>query len=174
MIKVPAPNVALNSSASDFLGRSSTGYRMQGTWNVPVSTPPDQIVDWIVAVAKGRKKKLATVVFNCHGLPGQLLIGTGITFPDLILFEKLRGWVDQIWMVACRAAKGIDGATFCREMAVRAKAHVTGTIDYQYEKSWWGIPDGWIDDWEGIVHRYDPKGNSFGFKASEPLRDRES
>jgi hypothetical protein len=162
MVKVPSPHYALNSH--NVPGRR---YVMDGSWLVPANTPLDDITDTIVRVADGRNTKLATVVINCHGVPGTLKIGQGCNLGDIEKFSNWKGKVERIWLIACRVSQGPDGYAFCRAMAVKSGAYVTGSVDLQYDDAWgvWGsshLPSGYVDDWEGTVHRFDPDGTMYG------------
>jgi hypothetical protein len=138
-------------------------YQMEGSWDVPASASVDQMIDWIATVSNGRGVKLATAVFNCHGLPGRMLIGTGIALSDVTAkFPALLGRVERIWIVACQVAKDDLGYAFCREVAVRSGASVIASASLQYDDSWFGFPTGYIDDWDGIVRSFNPDGSMSG------------
>jgi hypothetical protein len=172
MIKVPFPHMALN--AVDVPG---THYRMWNTYEVPASHDPDHILDWTASVAgKAKGGKLETLVILCHGfsqggkLGFGLKLGTGIRRVDTPKFAKLKGLVNKIWITACGAARisvptppgsilDGDGNLFCCEIAKQSGAFVTASTESQYDDSWFGLPVGYIDDWEGLVLTYGPAGN---------------
>jgi hypothetical protein len=182
MIKVPFPHMALN--ADDLPGEH---FEMWNTGRVPKSKSAYQIADWIATVARGAPGgKLETVIFNCHGKPGRLLIGQGITRYNVHEFYILRSLVERIWIVACKVAKVkkagtvSDGYYFCRRLARKSGAFViASTIDQtqivsgSYRNSMCtpidNIPYGYIDDWEHPIFCWNPKGEivsySFAYYA---------
>lgn len=163
MIKVPFPHMALNAE-----NVPGTKYRMWHTWEVESSISPDGMLGWIAKVASGAPEgKLKTLIFNAHGHPGGIKIGAGITRSDASKFSVLKGLVQNIVIVACRVAYidsaggDSDGNLFCSDIAKAAKAYVTASTAKQRDDSWFGLPIGYIDDWEGTVLTYAPWGDIY-------------
>ena len=168
LIPVPFPHMCLNSH-----NVPPPDYQMMNTWKVAASESPGKIVGWIAQVAAGAPGgKLATVIFNSHGIPSGILMGSGIRRPDTGLFSALRGLVDRIWIVACRVAliqnatgpgstAPGDGNLFCCELAKASGAYVTASTTWQrVDRN--DIPPGYIDGWEGAALTYGPEGNVVG------------
>ena len=63
------------------------------------------MLGWTAKVAGDVRGGLRCVVFNSHGWPGKLGIGTGITPPQANLFKVLSGKVNTIFIVACEVAE---------------------------------------------------------------------
>jgi hypothetical protein len=164
MIKVPFPHMVLNAHNAP-----GEEYRMWNTWKVPKSTSVDHMVDWISKVAKGAPDgKLETLIFNAHGRPGKISIGEGITRNDVTKFSVLNGLVKRIWIVACKVARIkeagaiTDGNYFCYRLAQESGAYVRASSATQttYPDLLVAnfIPYGHIDEWEGEVFTWNPKG----------------
>ncbi len=172
MITIPQPAMALN--AVDVPGPP---YKMWNTYHVPSTHTADHILGWTATVAKGAPGgKLRALVINCHGYTSKkiggygLNLGTGIRRGDTPLFGRLRGLVDEIYIIACQAARiGVptgpgstvdgDGNLFCCEIAKSSGATVYASTANQSTGLWLGIPFGRIDGWEGQVYRYNPDGS---------------
>jgi hypothetical protein len=133
-------------------------YRMWNTWEVPATVTPEHMLGWVAIVASGAPGgKLQNLILNAHGNSGWIRLGTGFrTMEHLSHFEKVRGLVGQILILACKVAsiteKG-DGNKFCSEMAKRAGADVIVSSNYQVA-SLVSLPDEHIDEWEGKVWKY--------------------
>jgi hypothetical protein len=167
MIKVPFPHMVLNAHSAP-----GEEYQMWNTWKVAQSTSVDQMVGWIATVAKSAPEgKLETLIFNGHGAPGKIKIGQHITRQDVEKFRVLKdnNLVKRIWIVACKVARigeagGItDGNYFCYRLAQESGAYVRASSARQY-----AYPDilvanfipwGHIDEWEGDVFTWNPKGD---------------
>ena len=166
MIKLPQPSMALN--AADVPGAC---YRMYNSWDVPATEKPQHILDWAACVANGAGG-LHVLVINCHGFYGTsstgasvggfgLKLGTGITRLDTPRFAMLAPSVSNIWITACGTARissvaGGDGHAFCSEIARAANAFVVAATTHQIGDLW--LPSGYIDEFEGLVVRYNPRG----------------
>jgi len=171
MITIPQPSMALN--ASDVPGAK---YKMWNTWEVPETETPDHILRWsaqVASVATGGY--LRALIINCHGYYGfnaqgrlvggfGMKLGTGIHRSDTSKFSVLRGKVSGILISACGVARvakhGVsgdgDGEAFCREIAQYSGAHVFAGTTHQVGDLW--LPFGKIDDFEGVIVGYSPRG----------------
>jgi hypothetical protein len=148
---------------------------MWNTWEVPANDNPDHILGWTANVADGAPGgRLRAVVINCHGFYNNttrhgtggfgLKLGTGILRADTPKFSKLNGKVDMIWITACGTARisipgaagDGDGNLFCSEIARRSGAYVYAATTLQYHDIFLGTNR--IDDYEGLVLRYNPQG----------------
>jgi hypothetical protein len=165
-ISIPQPSMVLNSH--DVPGAS---YRMWNTWNVPANDNPQHIMEWCATVASGATDGyLRVLVINCHGWYSGgtggygLSLGTGIRRADTGRFAALRGKVANIWITACGTARisnpgtagDGDGNLFCQEIARAANTYVVAATTHQVGDLW--IGDNEIDDFEGLVLRYNPSG----------------
>ena len=66
-------------------------YKMYNSWKVSASDPPAFMISQIASIAAGLStKKWETVIFNSHGSPGKIHIGTGIDMSHAALFSKLQ------------------------------------------------------------------------------------
>ena len=160
------PSMAVNDSR---LGKE---VQMWNTRFVRETDTLANIFDNIVAVAKSAPGgKLKNLIFNCHGHPGYLQMGEGIDRVSAVIFRMLsrpKPMVDTIWLRACQVARiqkpGApvqgDGNLFCSEIAQNAQCLVVAsTADqgiHDYVKV---LPYGCIDEWEGTLLYYGPKGN---------------
>src|SRR4030095_8625985 len=129
MFAIKQPSMALNDT------RSTTTVKMQITRTVTPDEGVSSILQTVVNAAQGTKEgKLKNLIFECHGLPGQLLMGSGIDrnltnrFSMLVVDNK--PLVDTIYLRACLVAR-IDGAgsmsdgnLFCSAIAKNAKSTV--------------------------------------------------
>jgi hypothetical protein len=144
-------------------------------WNTRLVRENDtlaNIFDNIVSVAKSAPGgKLKNLVFNCHGFPGYLQMGEGIDRVSAVIFRMLsrpKPLVDKIWLRACQAARiekpgdpvQGDGNLFCSEIAQYAQCLVVAsTSDQSTHKHVKVHPFGCIDEWEGTLLYYGPKGD---------------
>jgi hypothetical protein len=170
VIKIPQPAMALN--AEDVPGAT---YKMWNTWKVPSTERVDHILDWCSVVAGGTSTGcLHVLLINCHGFYGSngkkstggfgLKLGTGIRRADTGKFSKLKGKVLNIWITACGTARITnpgtasdgDGNLFCQEIARSSGAYVVAATTHQVGDVW--LPYGYVDDFEGLVLRYNPSG----------------
>ena len=168
MIKVPFPHMCLNAHNAP-----GENYRMWNTDTVPASKSVEEMVDQIVQIAKSAPGgSLRTLIFNSHGSPGRIRIGQHVTRADVDAgkFEPiyLGRLVKEIWIIACRVAAikeagtMSDGNYFCYRLAQETGAYVTAGSTFQWAYPslplvhW--LPVGHIDDWEGTVYKWNPKG----------------
>lgn len=147
-------------------------YKMWATYTLPAQTQVYATVAHILyAESCVGDQFLHNVVINCHGLPGELLIGTGINFSTLGPFAALRDKeVGRIWLVACNVHKGAalvgsKGHDFCVALAQASGCTVMAADTFQYEYEDF-LPFGYIDDFEGTLYAYDGSG-----KRSAPYYD---
>lgn len=167
MIKVPFPHMALNAHNAP-----GVEYKMWNTWKVPKDTPIAEIVSWVATVARNAPgQKLETLIINAHGNSAYVGIGAGIPMSKVGLFNvwKYEGLVNRIWLVVCKVAliekagdEKKDGNWFCYRLAQESGAFVTasknrqiGEIDIPFIDD---LPYGYIDNWEGTVYTWNPKG----------------
>lgn len=79
--------------------------------------------------------------------------------------------IGPIWLVACQAARGAAGISFCQKLAVAAGTVVIAGEDdqelglYQTYRYYAGL-SGQIDDYEGIVYLFYP--NNTYIKGIDP------
>ena len=124
------------------------------------------MLGWTAKVAGDVRGGLRCVVFNSHGWPGELGIGTGITPPQASLFKVLSGKVNTIFIVACEVAEigstNFDGNLFCGAIAKASGATVfcSTALQSPYLYPIIGLPFGSIDEYEGIVYRYNRDGSN--------------
>lgn len=164
MILATFPHMVLNSH--DVPG---TRYKMWNTGTVPESKSAYQIINWIATVAKSAPNGcLQTLILNSHGKPGRILMGHGLSLHNVEEFRELKGLVQRIWIVACRVAyikkagTTSDGNYFCYRLAQETGAYVKAGTTYQRGHHDFRfideLPYGYIDDWEGTVYTWNPKG----------------
>jgi len=171
MVKIEEPALALNDM------RVGGRIRMSRNIRVRADDMRANVLGAVATVADGMPYgRLKSLVLNCHGAPGFLIMGEGFWGPHTALFEQWSGRVNNIWLTACEiasreplkpgdrvpswAGKGApgDGWAFCREMAIRAKCNVIASEDDQ-DVPQRRIPDGYIDAWEGTVLCFRPTGD---------------
>lgn len=161
MFNLPQPSMALNSHDVP-----PPDYKMWNTYKVSANTTPEHMLGWIAKVAGDVRGGLRCVVFNSHGSPGKLHIGTGITPPLAHLFTVLSGKVNTIFIVACEVAQigstSFDGNLFCGAIAKASGATVFCSTALQSTGGYAiiGLPFGCIDEYEGIVYRYNRDGSN--------------
>jgi len=171
MILIPQPSMALN--AADVPGAH---YRMWNSWVVPGTDSADHIIGWTSRVADtAADRYLRAVILHCHGFYGRdsfgrlvggfgLKMGRGIRRADTSRFTRLKGKVRAIIITACGAARIAeprtkfdgDGNLFCQEIAQASGAYVFAGTTQQIGDRY--LPFGHIDDWEGLVVGYSPRG----------------
>lgn len=159
MIKLAQPSMALNSEDAP-----GPHYKMWNSWEVPTSDNPIHVLNWAATVAKGTSGgKLNALVFNCHGAPAYLKMGTGISWGQVGLFSTLSGLVDEIYLVACSVVSFTgsgDGNLFCSAMAKSSGAYVYASNHTQTTGLWPTLPYGKIDGFEGKVWKWHPDGSN--------------
>lgn len=166
MISVGYPHMVLNSH-----NVPGVEYKMLHTWKVPEQTGAFSMVQRIASIARSQVSgSLQTVVFNSHGSPGKIHIGTGITRDNIHQFQSLllENLVKSIWITACSVAlikeAGTlkDGNYFCYRLAQESGAFVKASTAIQKAEMnipiYDDLPFGTIDDWEGTVLTWNPKG----------------
>ncbi|MBI1748670.1 MAG: hypothetical protein HYR55_19105 [Acidobacteria bacterium] len=161
MFNLPQPSMALNSHDVP-----PPDYQMYNTYKVSADTAPEHMLGWTAKVGENVRGGLRCVVFNSHGSPGKLHIGTGITPPMANLFKVLNGKVNTIFIVACEVAQigatSFDGNLFCGAIAKASGATVFCSTALQSTGGYAiiGLPFGQIDEYEGIVYRYKRDGSN--------------
>jgi|GEM_PF-3572233 len=78
-----------------------------------------------------REHTLVSLVFNCHGKPASVEIGSGIGDHNVHLFKQLRNVTKEIWFAACNVAAKPDGKKFCQTVADHANAYVIAGTELQ-------------------------------------------
>lgn len=173
MIKLEQPALALHSF--DVPGYK---YRMQFTEHLPSNTTVQNVTVKILSYAEQTANNyLRNVVINCHGSPGELHIGAGATINrnnlSLMRLLNFKGQkVETIWIVACQVAGYHQsivklGSYFCSELAKAAGCFVVAADRMQYVNPRFYIPLGLknhIDNYEGVVYRWDSSGKEEVFK----------
>jgi hypothetical protein len=145
-------------------------YQMFNSWKVSSGDPPAFMVSQIRDIAAGLpEKKWQTVIFNSHGSPGTIHIGTGISLRDAGLFATLNGKVVQIWIVACQVAGGFTSAStvtgtssgirFCQALSDNSGAVIyASTRNQSVEEP--TLAYGEIDFYEGQTFMFTPGSKS--------------
>lgn len=163
MIDLEQPSLGLNAQTGHHVF-----VQMWNTGNVPSSKTPAEIAEWIRIIATGAPGgKLKNVVFCCHGSPGSIGLGTGISSGDLPEFGRLAPrsgpLVEKFWIRACRVARhsagggSSDGHRFVSDFARTTKAYVVVSTELQWSRPR-TLPFGQLDGFEGLVLSYDPRG----------------
>jgi hypothetical protein len=164
MFEIPQPSMALNSD-----GVPPPDYRMWNTRKVDDTVVASDLIRNIASVADSAADNyLRCIVFNSHGEPGRILMGTGIGRAETPVFSVLIGKVRTIVIVACRvgligqANTWKDGNLLCCEIAKNTQAHVFAATDYQDTGAYTviGLPMNMIDEFEGSVYKWAPDGSS--------------
>jgi hypothetical protein len=156
--------------------------RMWNSWTVDDTADPRAIMENVKTVAgTAPGGKLLNLIINCHGYyngEGRdatggygLSLGTGIYLRNVNVFDVLRSGgpcVREILITACGTARispldaqgDGDGHRFCQEIARHSGAHVTAATTQQSATNFaqWTLPQGHIDDWDGLVVKYSPDG----------------
>jgi hypothetical protein len=182
MIQLPEPHMALN--AVDVPGPEC---QMWYTYQVPKSVGAASLIFEIWTTARTAPGgKYRSIVINSHGFGDMvpnaktgvlelqggfgIKIGKGIRRVDTPLFAKVKGYVDEIYILACQAANDPipgslgdgDGMQLCSEIARHSGAYVYASDVDQSP----GIRDrykyGRIDGFEGRVYRWGPNGTLTG------------
>lgn len=163
MFVLEQPSMALNDT------RVYGKYTMQINRAVTPDEGISSIIGAVVTAAKGTPEgKLKNLIINCHGLPGELQLGAGVTTDLTDRFKLLapddNPLVGTIYLQACLVAR-IDGAgspsdgnLFCSAIAKNAKCTVVASTAKQYFGGG-DPPYGQMDRYEGTVLVYGPKGN---------------
>ncbi len=169
MFNLGHPSMALNSHDVP-----PPDYKMYNSYKVPADHTPSHILGWTAKVAGGVNRGLRCLVVNCHGGPGKLYIGTGITSADTTSFKVLNGLVNTIFLVACEvggvsgqnekmcSSTGFNGQRFCSEIAKNSGAVVfcSSSLQSTGGYSLIGLTDGCIDEFEGAIYQYNSNGTS--------------
>ena len=162
MLLMPNPSLALNDQ------RVGGHFNLRSSLLIYKTISRQGIVNSVANFAGTCPEgKIKSLVLNCHGLPGYLVMGEGFWGPHTGLFQAWRGKVDTIWITACRiasrkpetkSAKSGDGFTFCQQIAMSAQCTVVASQDYQ-EVPDRDIPEGYIDSFEGQLLTWRPDGS---------------
>jgi hypothetical protein len=143
-------------------------YKMWKTVDAPAGTTSfqvaSQISTWHQAALANNGGGLRNIIINCHGGGGRLYMG-GLDNPPIDIsnvnsFSILKTMnVGTIWLVACKAALGATGKTFCQSLATIAGTQVIASDEsqevtpYQTYRYYLGL-SGQIDDFEGTVYGF--------------------
>jgi hypothetical protein len=171
MIQMQSPALALNDVRCPgpvFLERSLRIQRDDSRQNIVGA-----VANYAANAPGGRLKSL---VLNCHGLPGYLIMGQGFSHADVQVFQQWRGRVETIWITACEVASRkyaqpqvrrikdagpcevSDGFLFCRQIAMNAQSYVVASLDTQ-EAPNRATPKGNLDSFEGTHFCWKPDGS---------------
>jgi hypothetical protein len=146
-------------------------YKMDVTCTVPGTFTVSSLVDLIVKAAEKTDDGLRNLIFNSHGSAGYLWLGKGIGTADVGQFKRLKGkGIGTIWIVACNVGETDDvnnvvPSSFCADLARATgcdvvSADVPQYVDGGFEFWSFFVPNGYIDDYEGVVTRYSPSGKT--------------
>lgn len=164
MFEIPQPSMALNSH-----NVPPPDYRMWNTRKVDKEVRASDLISNIAAVADAATGGyLRSLIFNCHGDPGVLRMGTGIGRSETPLLADLAGKVHTIMIVACDVAQigeantWKDGNLFCAEFAKYSGAYVFASSALQSTGLYTvlGLPVNMVDEYEGDVYRYNPNASN--------------
>ena len=153
MITLNPPHLALNDSRSNMT--------LSMTYSIPVR-PHDSagfIINRVIQI--NSSSQLENVVFNCHGFPGNLQMGTGFSINQAPLFRRWRNKVKKIWFYACSPAADSVGRAFCSAVAKNARCNVLASTETQVESAqqMLALPPGTLDTFEGLLLSFDRDGN---------------
>jgi len=177
MIMLEQPTFCFNSCD---IGPSL--YEMWRRWRGrPGMTAPELAGQIFAANMTARQEfrtSLRNIVINTHGYNGGLYIGglwaASIGKSDLAAFAILKPWnIGTIWLVSCDAAKDSTGQDFCLTLAKTAMTQVIASDSSQVLTRWQGVRlalglSGNIDDFEGTVYSFTPRGT---FRGINPQTD---
>lgn len=149
--------------------RVSGKYTMQINRPITADEGISSILGAVVSAANGTPEgKLKNLIINCHGLPGELQLGAGVTQDLTNRFKMLapddKPLVGTIYLQACLVARidgpgsTTDGNLFCSAIAKNAKCQVVASTAKQYFGGG-DPPYGQMDRFEGTVLVYGPEGN---------------
>lgn len=164
MFEIPQPSMALNSH-----NVPPPDYLMWNTRKVGDNVRAADLITNIGSVADTAKdNRLRCIIFNSHGHPGGIGLGSGIGRGETPLFTALENKVHTIVIVACQVAQITaanswqDGNLFCGEIAKYAKAYVFASTALQSTYAYYilGLPVNCVDEFEGDIYRWDPSGSS--------------
>ena len=177
MVTLEQPSMAVNDPRLDAVVQMSINK------TVGLEDSASQVLGYVVnAINALPGKKLKNLILNCHGDPGQLYMGIGIT-RDLadrfsVLAPNGKPLVERIYLRACKVARidgpgsPTDGNLFCSDIAKFAKCVVvasTATQTTGHVNSMYGaMPANTLDIFEGTTLTYGPKGNVLS-AATNPM-----
>ncbi|MEP6850965.1 MAG: hypothetical protein ABI999_19060 [Acidobacteriota bacterium] len=169
MFVIEQPAMALNDT------RGTTTVNMQINRTIQPEEGVTDILQKVVVAAKGTTDgKLKSLVLECHGQPGQLIMGAGIDRSLVDRFSMLvvnkKPLVETIYLRSCLVARidgpgsMSDGNLFCSAIAKNAKCTVVASTAIQSQRSYKksqgeSLPYGMLDEFEGTVLFYGPEGN---------------
>lgn len=174
-IEIPQPSIALNSH--DVPG---TKYDMWETWNVPANNTASDIMLKSMILGICADEDMKCLVINCHGNYGKgtnssgnpklistggfgLSLGQGINLNNVNEFGQIRDMFKCIVIIACGTATVTnpgqhgDGSLLCSEIARAANAYVIAPKTLQLGTKM-KLPKNHIDNFEGVVVRYNTSG----------------
>lgn len=160
MHRLERPNMALNDP------RNHKRFQMWNTWDVTRTETRQHMAEWVAEVARGATNgKLKHLVLNCHGAPGYLEMGQGITETDLDEFRIWHGLIEKIWIPACRVAfipasgsGESDGNMFCSKLAKKVGCYVVASTETQCSMPG-DIARDMMPSYEGLILSYSPDGS---------------
>lgn len=159
MYRLDRPSMALNDP------RNHKRFQMGNTWDITQTETRTHMASWIRDVARGTDgRKLKHLVLNCHGSPGYLELGQGVTADGLDEFRILHGLIEKIWIPACRVAAipgsgsgESDGNIFCSRLARFVGCYVVASTETQCSTPG-DIPLDMMPSYEGLILSYGPDG----------------
>jgi hypothetical protein len=177
MFTLEQPSMALNDTRLDVVVQMSINKTIQ---------PSEGVSEILAHVVNGAKMapggRLKNLVINCHGDPGELHMGVGITRDLTDRFIMLapggKPLVDTIYLRSCKVARidkpgsPSDGNLFCSEIAKNANCLViasTAPKTTGFINSYAGpLPYCSLDLFEGTTLHYGPEGNVLS-SATNPM-----
>ena len=152
----PAQNAASNAALAPYYGqvasyhRSVPGAEIRHVYVNDTTTVPQVIAG--VTAAAANQRSIWNLMINCHGTPGNLLLGSGVTVWDALSFAGLRPFMTPggagITVGCCYAAAGdqlfgtrqgcvvhrssaSNGLTLLGQIAHHSGSRVIGALDEQ-------------------------------------------
>jgi Domain of unknown function (DUF4347) len=178
MIGMKSPSFAFN--AVDVPGPNYRMWRwMKGYTKLTAMTLVNSILQIDEEARESQGDRLQNIIINAHGDGGFVKIGgmgvAGLNKDTSIEFARLKGKnLGTIWLVACQAARGDYGKTFCSTLAKNSGCQVIASDEFQdvgFSGTWnlatWAMHDH-IDEFEGTVYSFTPSG---GVKIIDPHND---
>jgi hypothetical protein len=183
MFLLRQPSMAINDHRKVGSNQARLRYNMWETWDLNNDGMP--VMDIVARInrvaASATGGRLENLVINCHGFPGFLQVGAGISTRDIPLFRDLQGKIGTLYIQACLVARIItaheireripvirnevpenthvdDGNMFSSMLArtLGCVLVVPTSIQWFYGVD---LPFGTVDEYEGLVLWYGPNGS---------------
>lgn len=161
MHRLERPSMALNDP------RNHKRFQMWNTWDIQRNETRRHMVEWVAEVARGATgRKLKNLILNCHGSPGYLELGEGVTNTNVGDFSPWRGLIEKIWIPACQVALipgstppgQADGNVFCSNLAKTVGCYLVASTETQCSFPG-NIERDMMPSFEGLILSYGPDGN---------------